>query len=86
MNRDDDGLTPNCAMRVKQWHWGKLLMLWVVAPIVSPGVLIAVYSATDAGDFFNVDLLLGFFLFLLAVSIIVMLVITWIWLTGKESR
>ena len=86
MNRDDDGLTPNWAMRVKQWHWGKLLMLWIGVPILSPGVLIAVAGATDAGDFFNVDLLLGFFLFLLAVSIIVMLVITWIWLTGKESR
>ena len=73
MNRDDDGSTPNWAMRVKQWHWGKLLMLWIGVPILSPGVLIAVVP-------------FGFFLFLLAVSIIVMLVITWIWLTGKERR
>ena len=47
---------------------------------------VAVFVAADARDLFNEYLLIGFFLFLLAVSIIVMLVITWIWLTGKERR
>ena len=72
---DEDG-TPNWVMRVKQWHWGKLLILWIVVPIVMLAVFVA-------GDLLDAE---GFFFFLLAVPIIVMLVITWIWLTGKESR
>ena len=71
--------------RLKQWHWGKILMLWIVVPAVGMGVGVGVGS----GSFFvfnSDDLALGSILFLSATSIIVMLVITWVWLTGKESR
>ena len=60
------------------WHWGKILMLWIVVPPMgfAVGGIVEVMSMVPA----------GFFVFPLAVSIIAMLVITWVWLTGKERR
>ena len=81
MKRDDDGLTE--LMRLKQWHWGKILILWIVVPaLVGVGGAISVVALfpwlSGAAQVFMY--------FPPAISIIVMLVITWLWLTGKESR
>ena len=67
--------------RLLHWHWGKILMLWIVVPPLG----FAVGFIVAAGSI-DSSLQPAFFVFPLAVSIIVMLVITWVWLTGKERR
>ena len=64
--------------RLLQWHWGKILMLWIVVPALGFGGTISLAAFDFTAD--------AFLFFPLAVSIVVMLVITWVWLTGKESR
>ena len=80
MKRNDDWVTA-----LQQWHWGKILMLWIVVPIIGVGVgfgFVAVTAAMTEGG----DEVVIFFLLPTVGSIVVMLGVTWLWLTGKERR
>ena len=63
---------------IQQWHWGKILMLWILVPTlgVAVGVIVLAVSTLPT----------DFVLFPPLVSIVLMLVITWVWLTGKDRR
>ena len=72
--------------RLNQWHWGKILMLWIVVPAAGLGAGASAFVFMEEVDLGNDDLRVGLSLLLPTVSILAMLVITWLWLTGKESR
>ena len=77
----------SAAERIQQWHWGKILMLWILVPTLGVAVGAIVLAVADAG--FQSEVPESFFIFVLfppLVSIVLMLVITWVWLTGKDRR
>ena len=70
--RDD---TAEPQKRLLKWHWGKILMLWIVVPALG---FVGAAILAEFAEFIVAAAVL------MAVSIVVMLVITWLWLTGKE--
>ena len=80
MKRNDDWVTA-----LQQWHWGKILMLWIVVPTIGVGFGFGFAAMTAAMTGGGEEAII--FLLLSTVgSIVVMLVVTWLWLTGKERR
>ena len=78
MKRNDDWVTA-----LQQWHWGKILMLWIVVPTIGVGVGFGFGGMTAEVN----EAIAGVIVLLLSVgSIVVMLGVTWLWLTGKERR
>jgi hypothetical protein len=64
-------------MAIRNWHGGKILLLWVWGIVVS-GVVLKILEGTR--DFVRGFILIG------AIIVIPMIlsVITWKWLSGKE--
>lgn len=71
-------------MGLKQWHWGKILMLWIATPIA----MIAVFLATEyVGGFLTGDPIWAIDVLIFTFSVVplvAMVVVTWKWLGGKE--
>ena len=71
-------------MGLKQWHWGKILMLWIATPIA----MIAVGLAAEyVGGVFTGDPILAIHVLTLTFSVVplfAMVVVTWKWLGGKD--
>jgi hypothetical protein len=64
-------------MTIHKWHWGKLLILWAWGVII---VLLAEQALE------RTKYLWGFiFILIIAIVPLVLSVITWKWLTGKEN-
>jgi hypothetical protein len=70
------------AMRVRRWHWGKVVILWAWGGTLV-ALLLSTYLATrveeDPG--LSALTLLGSLLVLLALTSI-----TWVWLSGRETE
>ena len=82
MKRNDDWVTA-----LQQWHWGKILMLWIVVPTIGVGVGGGFAAMTAAMTPGGEEVIAAVIFLLLSVgSIVVMLGVTWLWLTGKERR
>ena len=39
----------SAAERIQQWHWGKILMLWILVPTLGVAVGAIVLAVADAG-------------------------------------
>jgi hypothetical protein len=68
-------------MRITRWHVGKLVILWTWGIVLILLALVGVYAVPSE------RLLLGSFLLLFALAIpVVLSIITWIWLGGREDK
>ena len=67
---------------IKKWHSGKILLLWIW------GLVIIIFSV----DFIRSDeqveqVFLGnFFIFIIVAIPVILSIMTWIWLTGRENK
>lgn len=70
-------------MGIKDWHGGKIALIWVIAPIV---ILVLVATADEfAND--GVSFLVKALLVLALTAVFTTpFVLTWKWLSGKESK
>jgi len=66
-------------MSLQRWHWGKILILWIATPVVMLISLGLLFGETDLSD--GVMFLLSLFL-----PPVLMSIVTWVWLSGKEKR
>ncbi len=74
-------------MGLKRWHWGKLLMLWLLTPFVmgilfSFGDNVPVLHKPTNPLLIAVDILIVALILAVPVT---MLIVTWKWLSGKEK-
>lgn len=69
-------------MSIRQWHWGKIVILWAWGAVLA-AALLAQFVAEPVGNAPGLSALsLGLsFLILLLLS-----AVTWRWLGGKERR
>ncbi len=67
-------------MGIKRWHYGKLIIVWAWGGLITA---FAFYLLTTVEDRFVIGTAL-----LVAIAIIpaALSIITWKWLSGKESR
>lgn len=71
--------TAGTIMAVKQWHYGKIILLWVWGAVLA-FFLIDVLASVN-------NFILGFLLIaVIGGSPVVLSIITWRWLSGKEKR
>ena len=71
-------------MAITRWHPGKLLLLWAWGVALALLALVGVQAMPSRSP---VVVLMGFALLVFAVAVpIVLSVMTWIWLGGRESR
>ena len=79
-------------MGLKQWHWGKILMLWIATPFVMFAVFFVVvmivnwlYAPLRLIEFETIRAVAPILSFLLVpVPFVIMVGVTWKWLSGKE--
>jgi hypothetical protein len=65
-------------MKIKNWHYGKIILLWVWCIFF----ILMMIQKLESAD----NLILGIILIVLIFCIpIVMSIITWKWLSGKEK-
>jgi hypothetical protein len=68
-------------MRIKRWHWGKIVILWAWGGLVVVLLLTRFLSQKAA-----VDPVVSSMSFLGTVLILVALtIVTWLWLGGKDD-
>ena len=72
-------MTRERPVAIKQWHPGKIVMVWLVA--VAFFVLVKEVLSTDRSDWAG-----WFVLTVSSIGPAVALVLTWIWLTGREGK
>ena len=73
-------------MAVKNWHFGKIVLLWVCGMLPALMIVLVFGDTSRSGDF-RIDeepLATAFAAVLVALGFLVPL--TWKWLSGKEKR
>jgi hypothetical protein len=69
------------AIKIRRWHWGKIVILWSWG-----GLVVALLMTRFLSQEVGIDPLTSTISFLLAAAILVSLtVVTWIWLGGKDG-
>lgn len=77
-------------MGLKQWHWGKIVILWLLVPVVYlPIWVVLVMSIESATLIFNIDppltvSRLGVSIAAGMIPLAAVMITTWAWLTGKH--
>lgn len=70
-------------MKVRSWHMGKVIMLWSWG---IAGMVVDLYVLKEHQEALTKHVLLGFFLLILLLVVpLVLSVLTWHWLGGKEA-
>lgn len=70
------------SLRIRRWHWGKIVILWAWG-----GLVAALLMSTFLSQSAEVDPIVSSLSSLGSVLILVVLtIVTWIWLGGKEGR
>jgi len=68
-------------MAIRKWHVGKVILLWVW------GVGLSIFSLHILDFIKNMNFILRSLLIVMIIVIpIILSVITWIWLSGKENK
>jgi hypothetical protein len=71
-------------MAIKNWHWGKLIICWVVGGVLSWFSFSVLAYGRGPEDTGQMILAVVYFLLMIG-SPIFLIVVTWKWLSGKEK-